>query len=340
MQAGSAYVYTDFQGLAGLKNRAAQGEQGSVAEVARQFESLMLQQVLKSMRQASFSDGLFDSDQSLFYRDIYDQQLSIHMAENGGLGLARVIERQLDAMQGGTGARGREVGDYLASGIRRLEGVASQAKSSAVAAAAIGSAESSIDAPQSVGGESVAAGNPVTVDPEPPAEWTSDSFVEHLWPWAKEAAGLLGLKPQALLAQAALETGWGRFQMKRADGAPAFNLFGIKADGRWQGDRVVRETLEYEQGLAVRRREAFRAYSSYADSFRDYVDFLRSSPRYGKALALGEDAGAYFAELQRAGYATDPAYAEKIRAVMEGPEMRAALRKALENLKNPPLQSL
>ncbi len=311
MQTGSAYVYTDLQGLSSLKLRAVQGEQGAVSEVARQFESLMLQQMLKAMRQTSFSDGLLDSDQSLFYRDLYDQQLAIHIAENGGLGLAEVIERQLGATPAPAANEGRQLSDYQ-SHPRPLAPAWPVAGRQEGAGATQGAAP--VDPPQ----------------PAPPQQWDSSSFVHYLWPWASEAAGLLGLKPQMLLAQAALETGWGRYQMKRANGEPAYNLFGIKADDRWRGDKVVKDTLEFRQGVAVRRREAFRAYDSYAESFRDYAEFLQQSPRYRKALGLGDDPAGYFSELQKAGYATDPRYADKIRSLLEGPQMR----QALERLKN------
>ncbi|OQX36262.1 MAG: flagellar rod assembly protein/muramidase FlgJ, partial [Candidatus Sedimenticola endophacoides] len=163
-----------------------------------------------------------------------------------------------------------------------------------------------------------AAGEPVT----DPAGWSKGEFVERLLPWAREAAALLGLQPEALLAQAALETGWGRRMVRFSDGAPAHNLFGIKADRRWQGNKVAVNTLEYEQGVAVRHRAYFRAYDSFRDSFSDYVRFLRQSPRYQGALALAEDPAAYFGELQRAGYATDPAYARKITRILEDEVLR------------------
>jgi flagellar protein FlgJ len=155
--------------------------------------------------------------------------------------------------------------------------------------------------------------------------WNPKEFVKRLWPWAQEAAEQLGLAPVTLLAQAALETGWGKHMMRLADGSPANNLFGIKADRRWEGGKVSSGTLEFEQGVAVRKKESFRAYDSLRDSFRDYVDFLRSNPRYSEALANSGDAKSFFSELQQAGYATDPAYAEKVVAVLESPEMKQAL---------------
>jgi flagellar protein FlgJ len=140
-----------------------------------------------------------------------------------------------------------------------------------------------------------------------------------------EAAKRLGLKPQALIAQAALETGWGQHLMRKTDGSPSNNLFGIKADKRWGGDRVSVDTLEFEQGVSVKKRAHFRAYDSLRQSFEDYVSFLQSNPRYREALSATADTGRYFTALQEAGYATDPDYARKIEAVLDGREMAAGL---------------
>jgi len=149
-----------------------------------------------------------------------------------------------------------------------------------------------------------------------PQGWSKGDFVEKLWPWAMEAAKRLGLKPQALIAQAALETGWGQHLMRKTDGSPSNNLFGIKADKRWGGDRVSVDTLEFEQGVSVKKRAHFRSYDSFRQSFEDYVNFLQSSPRYRGALSATADTGRYFTALQEAGYATDPEYARKIEAVL------------------------
>jgi flagellar protein FlgJ len=296
----AAPIYTDFSGLAELKSQAAQKAEGSVAEVARQFESLLMHQMVKSMRQASLGEGILDSDQSLFYRDMFDQQLSLHLSNSGGMGLAAAIERQL----GGDGQpralpAGRGVEAYMSRRVASADGQPRQIVEVAY--------------PESA----------VAVSDE--AQWSSDDFVANLWPWAREAAEKIGIEPQALLAQAALETGWGRKGIRQSDGRPSHNLFGIKADSRWQGDQASASTQEYREGVAVRQRDSFRAYDSYRESFNDYVEFLRSNPRYRQALAATDDSEAYFAELQKAGYATDPRYADKIARVLQGPEMQGAL---------------
>ena len=156
-------------------------------------------------------------------------------------------------------------------------------------------------------------------------------FVRTLLPHAERAAQQLGVAPEVLLAQAANETGWGRAVPRHADGSSGYNLFGIKADAHWQGARISTPTVEFENGIAVRKPQAFRAYDSYAASFADYVNFLRSNPRYQDVLSKAGDAQAYAQGLQQAGYATDPEYANKLQSIMASP----ALQQALDTLKNP-----
>jgi flagellar protein FlgJ len=129
---------------------------------------------------------------------------------------------------------------------------------------------------------------------------------------------------EALLAQAALESGWGRHVMQDGEGRSSHNLFGIKADRRWSGERVSVDTLEYRDNVAIKTRADFRAYSSFADSFADYADFIGANQRYRPALEVGADSEAYLRGLQQAGYATDPAYADKIVAILRRPEFAGA----------------
>jgi peptidoglycan hydrolase FlgJ len=164
-----------------------------------------------------------------------------------------------------------------------------------------------------------AAVQPATQGLPTAAPWRPESpeaFVRELWPHAERAGAALGVAPEVLLAQSALETGWGRHVIPRGDGSSSHNLFGIKADTRWNGDRVQVNTLEYVNGVPEQQRAAFRAYQSPAESFADYVDFLQRNPRYRGALAQGSDAEGYLRGLQSAGYATDPAYADKILDIL------------------------
>lgn len=144
------------------------------------------------------------------------------------------------------------------------------------------------------------------------------AFIQRLLPAASKAAQQLGLEPLALIAQAALETGWGQRMFKTSSGADSHNLFGIKAHGNWQGDVAVVDTLEYRQGIAQKEKARFRAYDSPEQSMQDYVNLIQQNPRYQAALDAAADAKSYFRQLQAAGYATDPNYAEKILSVLEG----------------------
>jgi flagellar protein FlgJ len=150
-----------------------------------------------------------------------------------------------------------------------------------------------------------------------PARFESpEEFVSSLLPLATDIATELGVDPKVLLAQAALETGWGKHIIK--DGSESTNnLFNIKADKRWDGDRAQVNTLEYRDGLAQQEKAQFRSYDSYEQSFRDYADFLKNSPRYQQALEVAADPRQYLQQLQAAGYATDPAYADKITTIFE-----------------------
>jgi flagellar protein FlgJ len=300
----SPALYNDFQGLAALKHQAREDQAGSLGKVAKQFESLFVQMMVKQMRQASQGEGLFDSDKTRFYQEMYDKQLSMHLAESGGIGIGDVLKRQLGGKDNDGSLALSGLQPYrehpVMPAIRYLRTQPEPARP--------------VEPP------------PATEAAEPtPALDSPERFVHSLWPAAQQAAASIGLPPEALLAQAALETGWGGHVMPGTDGRSSHNLFGIKADQRWSGDQVKRETLEYEEGIAVKRRENFRSYASYAESFQDYVEFLKSSPRYAQALDNAHDSQAYFSALQEAGYATDPRYAEKILRVMQGPEMQAAL---------------
>lgn len=310
MATTAAALFSDFQGFASLRAQARDNEDGTLEQVARQFESIFMRMMLKSMRDAGPGEGILDSSQTLFYRDLYDQQLALSLSQNGGIGLAEVIQRQLGGEENAAPLTVKSVADYRAQ-VTALAGRL-------------------LPATASNGKEKTASPQETTTDAEPvpgPRNWKAEEFVQQLWPWAQEAAEQLGLAPVALLAQAALETGWGKHIMQSADGRSANNLFGIKADRRWDGDKVSTGTLEFEQGVAVRKKESFRAYDSLRESFQDYVDFLRSNPRYSRALENSGDARAFFTELQQAGYATDPAYAEKVVAVLESPEMQRAVER-------------
>ncbi|MBZ4194408.1 MAG: flagellar assembly peptidoglycan hydrolase FlgJ [Candidatus Contendobacter sp.] len=321
----SAFVYTDLQGLAGLRTQAQQKNPDATRKAAQQFEAVFIQMMLKSMRAASLSEGgIMDNDQSRLYMEMFDQQIALTMAQQGGLGMADQITRQIDGSAAHPPTRPISPtisGDPLAM-LRQVEriraSVAMPATTTTLKASAnnAGLADTVSDAP---------------FEPSSPA-----AFVRRMWPHAQQAASRLGVAPEVLIAQAAHETGWGKSLPQFADGRSSHNLFGIKANRSWEGERVVNSTLEFVGGVPVRQRDGFRAYGSYADSFNDYADFLQNNPRYGEALNQVKDGPAYLHALQQAGYATDPNYAKKIQGLINGP----AFDKAMDTLKPVALQPI
>ncbi len=291
----------DSRGLAGLKRELAQASSAADAEVARQFEALFLQQMLKSMRQAGFGDSLLGGSGVEQYQGLFDQQLAADVSSGRGLGLAPVIERQLAAQRGGQPPMPE---GPLPLPQHRVPSL-SYAGPRPAPAARPGTATAPMPAPAAAPGDKA---HP---------DWDSpQSFVDDLRPHAERAAAELGVAPEALLAQAALETGWGRHMIRRADGSSSHNLFNIKAHRGWDGEQVGVRTLEFRDGIPRQEQAAFRAYDSLEEAFSDYVGFIQGHPRYQAALAAGADARGYARELQAAGYATDPRYAEKIADIL------------------------
>jgi flagellar protein FlgJ len=388
-----ASVYSDLGGLAALKRDAHASDPNALRQVARQFESIFAKMMLTSMRQASFGDSIFNSDQTQFYQGMFDDQLSLELTKGRGLGLADLLVRQLQHLTGGSPTGSAEQATKSPEGLKlpgrtastswldagassapkdlklpakttelRLDSPTARAgaphatsetnSASAHAGARSGTAEAprvptrpsdllpflsgepfesnEADAFNAVTGfvtkllSGNAEANANASSPEPPTSVSTfrtpsspEDFVQQLWPCAEQAGRELGVNPAHLLAQAALETGWGKSLPCDANGNPSFNFFGIKSGGEWQGGSVSVRTLEFEGGIPVPKQARFRSYDSAADSFRDYVALLRDNPRYAAALNTGDDAKAFATALQRGGYATDPAYAQKITAIAQ-----------------------
>lgn len=292
-------VFNDLGSLNGLRARAnGDDKQGALKEAAKQFEAIFLNMMLKQMRDASFGDPLFDSSASDTYRNMFDQQLALNLSESGSLGIAQMIERQL--------------------GVKSSKGAANSDpfKSFAFTAPRINK-----DIQPAISASDVKATN------KQAGFDSSDDFVATIWPYAEKAAQELGIPTETLVSQAALETGWGKFMMTHADGRPSYNLFGIKADQRWEGDLVSVQTTEYRDGVVQKERANFRSYDSLEDGFNDYVNFLKNSSRYTEALNSQGNAKDYLNNLQQGGYATDPAYASKIQGIMRGETLEVARAK-------------
>jgi flagellar protein FlgJ len=154
---------------------------------------------------------------------------------------------------------------------------------------------------------------------------TPGEFVDQVMPAIRRAATALGINPLGLLAQAALETGWGQRMARNADGSPSLNIFGIKAGDEWSGARATADTVEFSNGVATQRRTAFRAYGSIEESVSDFANVLKKSPRYRDAIAAGGDVHAYIDRIGKSGYATDPEYANKLNQILNSGVLQAAL---------------
>lgn len=307
-----AQIYTEFSGLNALKTQARTDRKSALEQVAKQFESLFLSEMLKSMRSANkvLSEGSYlSSSQSEFYQDMFDSQLSLSMSRQQGLGLADALVRQLSEQIPGMSAGGQALAGHHAS-IRDYD------RSLPALSPRL---------PEEVDRvREVVAAAPEEPEPAPAADTpmpvrfsSPEEFVSHLLPIAETVAAESGLNPQVMVAQAALETGWGRHMIENGAGKPSFNLFGIKADSRWQGESVNIATSEYREGVKMSERANFRSYQDFESSFRDYVHFLQNNPRYRDVLASADDPDVFADKLQAAGYATDPAYGEKIRRILD-----------------------
>jgi flagellar protein FlgJ len=331
----SLNTWTDLSGFDQLRAQAQRDGKAALPAVARQFEALFTQMMLKSMRAASdsFGPGLGDSDAGKAYRDLFDQQLAVSLAQNGkGLGIAQMLVRQLGGdvkpSSGGVGAYIGALGGTAAAADGNADadadGIGDPTQLPATAAEFQHRLAALVASGRAVGRSA--------------AQWVpqdANEFVAALAPYAQTAARQLGVSVRSVLAQAALETGWGKRMPRASNGAASFNLFGIKAGGSWDGRKVGVPTLEYENGVAVRKQAQFRAYDSPAQSFKDYANLLGSDPRYAGVRGHGDDVRGFAQALVRGGYATDPAYAAKVAAIAASPQMRDALA-ALKNPANPP----
>jgi flagellar protein FlgJ len=293
----------DFKGLSELRRSATadKTDQETLEQVAGQFESLFVGMMLKSMRQASLGEGILDSSQSDMYRDMSDQQLAMDLSAKGGLGLREVIMRQLGGQIESKINTDGQAEAYGMETVKQRPVLQSVENPALMQKILLATPEAKI---QTLTKQS-------TIKFDSPA-----SFVQQLLPMAKQAARRIGVTPEVILSQAALETGWGQHVINKADGSSSYNLFNIKADSRWQGDRAAIGTVEYRDGVAVKEQAQFRSYNSYQDSFNDYIDFLQTQPRYQNALKQTHDSEQFIEDLHKAGYATDPDYADKIKKIM------------------------
>ena len=323
----------DVQGVNQLKLDAKTASPEALKQAAQQFEAVFMNMLMKSMREATPQDGMFDSDQTRMYTSMLDQQLTQRMATRG-IGLADVMVRQLSTVlnppPAGEGAASDASRAVQAFPLHATQGLPLNAPPMDLDPARAqvphrGMESYGLAPAQPLPVTPVRSGEAQQVDSDPlrakarvesyaPAHVAA--FVQNLLPHAQAASASTGIPARFMLGQAALETGWGKAEIRGADGQNSHNLFGIKAGAGWKGKTVDIVTTEYVNGMPQKQVERFRAYDSYADSFRDYATLLRSNARYQSVIAQGQDATGFAQGLQQAGYATDPKYAQKLMGVI------------------------
>lgn len=311
----SSRLALDAQSVGQLRLQAKTDPVAGARAAAQQFEALFLNMILKSMREASQGDESLDDSNTRLYTGMMDSQLAQSMSRGKGIGLADMMLRQM-----------------------RQQGVIPQDDAAAAAKVMAGKIER-----QSL---PLAVTRPLQINKLPLEQILPEmaatpdvlrntgikagfadagDFASSLWPHAADAAQQLGVPAQFLLAHAALESAWGKREIRDAQGNNSYNLFGIKAGKGWEGAVVEAQTTEYVNGVAQKKVEPFRAYASYAEAFRDYASLLKNSPRYAPLFDQALDASSFARGLQQAGYATDPMYADKLTRVINSGTLRQAL---------------
>ncbi len=337
--------FLNLDGLNAIRQQSketdGESKKAALQEAAQQFEAIFMQMLLKSMRKAQDvleSDSPYNSQSTKFYRDMHDQQMAVELSSNGTLGLSDLIVRQLGGGDDNFTSRNvlRSDGNLLKINravmpnklvvephpqteksnflnpfnINSLSNKASSfsldGNGNAIKIPFLSPDKIKEEIPSS--NQSVNFSAPVFAQPK--------DFVSALTEPAKAAQEKLGVPFQVIIAQAALETGWGQKIVKDQQGSSSHNLFNIKADERWAGEKIQKDTLEFEDGAMIKKSAAFRAYQSLSDSFNDYADFLSGSDRYQDALQEPNNVEHFLHGLQKAGYATDPEYANKIMATL------------------------
>jgi flagellar protein FlgJ len=317
----------DANGLSSLKKSAKENSPEAIKGVAKQFEAIFINMMLKSMRDASPQDGVFNTEQNKLYTSMFDQQLSQKLANGKGIGLADVLVRQLSKVVGAPeGQTGDTPISSKALGLNRSGVSGLSAYTSLIPTSDV---RSKITTSKADGTKSLSDRiSQLFSDIEMPSEIISpslsnalkdtvNSFTDKLASFARQASNASGLPAQFMLGQAALETGWGKKEIKGSDGTPSNNLFGIKATGSWNGKVVSTLTTEYINGEKQLKVEKFRAYDSYADSFKDFANLITSNPRFNNVLNNLSNANGYADAMAKAGYATDPDYAKKLASVIK-----------------------
>jgi flagellar protein FlgJ len=282
----------DSQSLDSLRLQAKQEPDKALKLAAKQFETVFMNMMMKSMRDATPQDSMFDSEQTKMFTSMLDQQLSQNMGSRG-IGLADLMVKQLSHH-----ATSTEPATVPAILTKPADTAIPEAVAKKNAAVSQVSAKASSALPSAYN------------------ESVQQDFVQRMLPHAAIVSRETGMPAHQMIGQAALESGWGHRAIRMADGTDSHNLFGIKAGANWKGKVAEVKTTEYHNGVASKQTEKFRAYDSYADSFRDYARLLSGNERYAEVLKQGGSAHGFAQALQSSGYATDPQYAEKLVKVI------------------------
>lgn len=299
--------YLDQNSLNSVKVMGRHNDPAALKEISKKFESMFVAQMLKSMREANsvFEDGdMFSGEEVKYAQDMMDQQMVLNLTSGEGIGLAKSMYQQMQKMYGKPSDANASTKSGTNKGLDRV-----------------------LPATKPISANTTTNKNEIPEFIARPGTksaiaQTQDEFVEKVKPFAEKAAAELNVSPDVLLAQAALETGWGKHLIHDTKGNNTFNIFNIKATG-WQGKSVTVNTVENKQGVAQQERSAFRQYEGYEQSFADYVALIKNNPRYKEALSAGDDSEGYADALQKAGYATDPDYAQKIKRLINSDSIRA-----------------
>ena len=314
----------DANSLNSLKRLAGDNSPEALHAAAQQFEAVFLGMVLKSMRDATPQDGLFDSEQTKTFQSMLDQQLAQMLVAKGSTGLAAMIEKQLSRTSLGGTAASSAAGAAAPAAAADIPVSRFDSATLRRAAVHVLDAGTPAMAPSTQSGADTAAVVASLPAVATAAVGGTGGFVDKIWPHALKAAQESGIPAHFMVAQAALETGWGKSEMFQANGQPAHNLFGLKAGKDWTGAVVEKSTTEYVGGVPQKTVARFRAYASYGEAFSDYAGMLKNNPRYAAVLG-SKDAATFARGLQQAGYATDPMYATKLERIISGNTLRKQL---------------
>jgi len=337
--------YFDLNSLNDLRHDATSSngnDKEALKKAAQHFEGIFMNMLMQSMRKANEafeSDSPMNSSATKFYEGMFDQQLTSELSQNGSLGLADMIVQQLSP----------DYQTYKPASVLRSDAVFNKAASSEETQAnnfvlqntKAHNLPEKESTPQWITDRfkqqqaEFLASKPqekFPVENVDSAKFeTPNDFINSMWQFAKKAAEKINLDPAVMVAQAALETGWGKHIINQPSGSSSNNLFNIKADNSWQGSSVKKSTLEFEDGIAVKKNAAFRAYETIEDSFNDFTKFLSSGVRYQETLSKSSDPEQFLHSLQKAGYATDPNYAEKIIGILKSERFTQGLKQVVGN---------